>query len=473
MAEVRYPSILAPSSPPSRRVLVATGDTLGPKMAGPAIRAVHMARALAAEHEVRLLTSATCDLTPDGFAAAHGGRDELEDALRWADVAVFQGWVLADTDALRMDTVLVVDVYDPMHLEQLEQGHEAGGPDERQAAIAGASALLHAQLLRGDFFLCASEKQRDFWLGHLAAAGRINRATYDDDPTLRRLVDVVPFGIEERPPPPGPTIKGTFPGVGTDDPVILWGGGIYNWFDPMVLVEAVDRLRARHPDVRLVFMGGAHPNPEVPAMRVAAETRALADRLALTGSHVLFNDDWVPYDERHRFLLGADVGVSTHLDHVETAFSFRTRVLDYWWAGLPVVVTGGDAIGELVERHGLGLTVPPGDVDALVNALDRVLGDAAFADECRAKVRELVPSLGWSHALAPLVRFCAAPSRAPDLVDPALGPSLAWRLGGAETEIPRRRTGVSGRARQARAAWREGGPSAVAAVVRRRFSRGR
>jgi hypothetical protein len=38
--------------------------------------------------------------------------------------------------------------------------------------------------------------------------------------------------------------------------------------------------------------------------------------------------------------------VSTHYEHVETTFAFRTRILDYLWAGLPVVATGGDAFGR-------------------------------------------------------------------------------------------------------------------------------
>ena len=38
---------------------------------------------------------------------------------------------------------------------------------------------------RGDFFLCARDKQRDFWLGQLAAVGRVNPVTYDADETLR------------------------------------------------------------------------------------------------------------------------------------------------------------------------------------------------------------------------------------------------------------------------------------------------
>ena len=47
---------------------------------------------------------------------------------------------------------------------------------------------------------------------------------------------------------------------------------------------------------------------------------------------MFFNEDWVAYDDRQNYLLEADVGVSTHLDHVETEFSFRTRILDYLWA---------------------------------------------------------------------------------------------------------------------------------------------
>ena len=44
---------------------------------------------------------------------------------------------------------------------------------------------LRVQFDRGDFFLCASERQRDLWLGHMSALGRVNFATYAQDNTLR------------------------------------------------------------------------------------------------------------------------------------------------------------------------------------------------------------------------------------------------------------------------------------------------
>src|SRR4030042_1107130 len=60
--------------------------------------------------------------------------------------------------------------------------------------------ILKLQLTIGDFFICASEKQRDYWIGMLSAVGRLNPYNYDSDSTLRKLIDVVPFGTPSEPP---------------------------------------------------------------------------------------------------------------------------------------------------------------------------------------------------------------------------------------------------------------------------------
>ena len=195
-----------------------------------------------------------------------------------------------------------------------------------------------------------------------------------------------------------------------------WGGGVYNWFDPLTLLRAVDRLRARRPDVRLFFLGLKHPNPDVPEMRMAVYMQELSDQLGLTGTHVFFNEGWVPYEERQNYLLDADVAVSTHLDHVETAFSFRTRILDYLWASIPIVATAGDALADLIDSRGLGLTVPAGDVEALEEALFRVVDDEEFAALCRKNITAMAGAFRWSRVLEPLLEFCREPRRAPDLV---------------------------------------------------------
>ena len=257
------------------------------------------------------------------------------------------------------------------------------------------------------------------------------------------------------------------PGIGTDDKVILWGGGIYNWFDPLTLLRAVDKLRNRRPDVRLYFLGLKHPNPDVPEMRMAVATKELSDALGLTDKHVFFNEDWVAYDDRQNYLLEADIGVSTHLDHVETAFSFRTRILDYLWASLPIVATAGDTFAALIEEHGLGITVPAEDPDALEEALFRLLDDDEFAARCRASVAAFAPRFSWAKVLAPLISFCRAPRRAPDLAAEAAGAGAGggWDDGHM---APVRIATVAGDVALVREYFREGG---VREVVRRAKTR--
>ena len=109
-----------------------------------------------------------------------------------------------------------------------------------------------------------------------------------------------------------------------------------------------------------------------------------------------FNDGWVPYEERGAWLLEADIGVSAHHDHLETRFAFRTRIVDYLWAGLPVVATRGDALGDWVANGGLGRAVAPGDAEAFAAACAELLADAAseYAPVRRAAEAALGPRRG-------------------------------------------------------------------------------
>jgi GT2 family glycosyltransferase/glycosyltransferase involved in cell wall biosynthesis len=418
-----------------RRILVLTGDAIAERMAGPAIRAWNMSDVLAAEHEVRLVTvNPMCEPPEAPFTVLRARRRELAAHVAWADVVILQGHALELVPELKKassTTIVVCDMYDPMHLELLEQGKD--DTDEQRALdLVGVTKVLNAQLDRGDFFLCASERQRHFWLGHLTALGRLTPSLYDADPTVRSLLAVAPFGLPGKPPQQTASpIKAALPGVEQADKVILWAGGVYSWFDPLTLLHAVDLLARRRDDVRLVFLGMRHPNPEVPDMDIGGQTRLLSRRLGLTGRNVFFNEAWVPYHERQNWLLDADCGVTTHYEHVETTFAFRTRVLDYLWAGLPIVTTDGDAFAELVRAEGLGVVVPAEDATALADALERVLYDAEFARAARERIAVVRERFTWETVLAPLVSFCRNPVPAADRLPGAapLVPNKPLRMG--------------------------------------------
>jgi GT2 family glycosyltransferase len=397
------------SEPQVTNVLVITGDPIGAKLAGPAIRAWNIAEALARKSSVKLVSLSGIEEVEATFGVLHvrpGDEREMQKLERWADVIIFQGHAMAVFDTIRNSAkILVVDLYDPMHLEQLEQGRELPA-DQWDRQVRDANATLNEQMLRGDFFLCASERQRLFWLGQLASLGRINPSTYAGDPDLEGLISVVPFGLSSIPPRhEEDVLKGVQPGIAAEDKLVLWSGGLYNWFDPETLIRAVVDLNERRGNVRLFFQGTKHPHPGVPEMGIVARSRSLARELDALDVSVFFNSSWVDYDQRQNYLTEADAGVSTHFAHIETTFSFRTRVLDYLWAELPMVVTAGDHFADLIEAETLGIVVAAGDVEGLSAALERVLFDDAFIAKARNNIRRIRKTYFWDDALAPLVWF--------------------------------------------------------------------
>ena len=157
--------------------------------------------------------------------------------------------------------------------------------------------------------------------------------------------------------------------------------------------------------------------PTSASMDMADRARALARELDLEGRSAFFLD-WVPYEDRQNYLLESDVGVSLHQSGVEAQFAFRTRVLDYVWASLPMLLSRGDELAALVDRHGLGALVPEGDVGAVAAALITLL-DAPASAERAARFAALRAELAWSKVVDPVRRFCAAPRLASDKIEGA------------------------------------------------------
>jgi glycosyltransferase involved in cell wall biosynthesis len=390
------------------RVLFISAEPLGASMAGPAIRVLELARAVAARCQVTIAApgpSDAGDAPVELLEADLSDFDALLEAVRRHDVVVAQR---LPPQLLRFVAKLpvrfVADLYNPQMIEVLEASAGGSTSSSRRAwrSMLGQCAVA-------DLVVCASEKQRDLWLGGMGLAGLIDPERYRADPTFRDYVDVVPFGLPDSPPSPSaPVLKGVWPGIEPGDRVLLWAGGVWRWLDAITPIRAVERLRAGGRRVHLVFLGVGRPHvkgADIPTS--AGQAIAFAAERGLEGHCVHFNRGWVPYDERAAYLLESDLGVCAHHDHLEARFSFRTRVLDHFWAGLPSVVSGGDAIGDLVDRRGLGRAVEPDDDEAFAAACAELLDDPAAHAAAAGRVRELAPALRWSEVAEPLVRFCA------------------------------------------------------------------
>jgi glycosyltransferase involved in cell wall biosynthesis len=394
-------------SPARPRVLFISPDAVGERMAGLGIRYTELAQVLALDAEVVLATGEPEPgnaRVPPGVRlvgyAPHNPRALLPEIAAADTVVAPPQWPVVNGWIRRSRARAVYDLYDPETLETLELFADRR-PPIRRLMVALTLDRLEDALRTGHHFMCASEAQRDLWIGSLLARRLISPTAYDRDPSLRLVLDRIPFGVPAQPPRPGRSgARRAFGQISDGDEIVLWNGGIWSWLDPGIAVRAVARLTARRPGVRLVFMG---TGAGVAGRAAAAEARALANSLGVLGSAVLFNDEWVPYADRAGWLLEADCALSTGVDHLETRFAFRTRLLDCFWAGLPIVCTRGDELAERVERDRLGAVVAPGDDEALAAAIEGVLdrGRAAFADGLARAAAEHT----WPVVAAPLRRW--------------------------------------------------------------------
>jgi glycosyltransferase involved in cell wall biosynthesis len=366
------------------RVLLVCPEPLGHKQpAGIGIRFLEIQRVLRGDgHEVTLLS-------PDGGAITP---ERIRQLTASHDVAVVQGHIANDLFAHGRPIPTVVDLYDPFIIENLHYHRHL------PQAFANDHATLMQSLQRGDFFLCASDSQRHFYLGMMLAAGRLDPAAFEADPTLRSLIAVAPFGV--------PPARDRAP-RDLENPRVLFGG-IYDWYDPILAIEAVALA-----GVQLTF--NTHPNPELTPQGKLAEAMEHVQR---RGYDFVTFEPWVPYEERAAYYDRFAVALLTFPPSIETDLSMRTRVFDYLWGGLPIVSSSAPETDEII----VGEIVRSNDPRDYADALQRVLREDI-------DTRQFVEDHQWPRTLAPLRDFVNETHIARER--PSFFARLKRRIGGA------------------------------------------
>lgn len=378
-------------------------------MAGPGVRSWEIACSLSSHAEVTVVGETPIGREHSGVRTVHLERvEDIAPLLDASDVVLIQGLAMRKYPWLReFEGVLVVDLYDPWVLENVEQ--HAALADGRCAELLLADADAQNELLdAGDFFICASERQRDYWLGMLTSRGRIDRASWLSDAELRDLIDVVPYGSPSG-APTGGGLKGVHPDISVDDTVFIWSGGVWEWFDPLLAVEAFAEAARVEPKLVFYFMGlglsGSSPD-----MPIGKRLHKRAAELRSEGIRIAFGD-WVPYDDRGSVLADADAAIIATRPSVESRLAFRSRVLDHFWAGLPTLTTPGDVLADVIDEHDAGLVYPHGDRDALAQAMLDVRRRPEQVELWQQSARKLADSYRWTDTTAPLQRVAKDPNR--------------------------------------------------------------
>ncbi len=414
------------------RVALVCSEPLRAQMAGIGIRYLELARRLPAQSsaEIVLVTAgepADVPEVPEGVEVRSFERGGLARLLADCDGAVAQGQLANDILVEVPELPCAIDLYDPWLVENMHYVETLGlGPYRND------HATWVLQMSRGDFFLCSSEEQRNYYLGFLTAVGRVNPEILRRDPDLQRLIAPVPFGV------PGfddlPAHEPVLPPREAGEKRLLFGG-LYDWYDPFTLLEALERLEKGEGDAsgwRLLFI--RNPNAGSTPQRLFAEVEARCRKRGWWGEKVLAQD-WLPAARRYDLLRDVDLMVAPHRPSLETRLSLRTRFLDALACGCPAVTSEGGAMSSLLLEHHAGWVVPPEDPEALASALRQILTEPEEVDARRQGARELAQYFAWDRVLEPLADFCRRPWRdttkhdfAAHLATATPPDSLAFRL---------------------------------------------
>lgn len=294
-------------------------------------------------------------------------------ALREADVLI--GQPARGFFKRRPGQKIIYDLFDPLVLELRElYGHM---PSVRQRVHLAAEWLrLTFALRHADLLMCAAPRQRELYA----------QLQSNDTPWIE-----VPFGVD---------LAETRVCPKPQDNIVVWGGGVWEWLDPASAVDAIVKLNRDGLRCRLLFLGRVRPNPHAVDRR--RESR-FDEMLARGAGFVGANADWVPYRERLSWLRAGKVAIMLHRPTAEADYSIRTRLFDAIAAGVPVVATERGFAADLVAREGLGIVVPPADVEAVAAAIRRLLTDDAFHAACVDNLVRIRPRYAWEVVTRPLV----------------------------------------------------------------------
>lgn len=147
-----------------------------------------------------------------------------------------------------------------------------------------------------------------------------------------------------------------------------------------LLVDAVITLRRRHPQVKLVLVGGTTPQAgsvdRLPILRNYASP--LSDDAVILG----------PVDEPYPYIAGFNVATCTSTrGFTEGA---PRKLIEPMAMGIPCVTTDSGATSEVVENGVNGFVVPDGDLDGLVRRLEQLIADAPLHQAFATSARETV-----------------------------------------------------------------------------------
>jgi glycosyltransferase involved in cell wall biosynthesis len=167
----------------------------------------------------------------------------------------------------------------------------------------------------------------------------------------------------------------------TEDIVIGSIGRIVPWKGQHVFLSALAQLLPRYPNLRGLIVGAAEPRDQ----EYAAALRQQAHRLGL--EHVVRYTGYRA--DISRLLHGMDILAHTSI----SPEPFGRVIIEGMATGVTVIATRAGGAAEIIEDSASGLLVPMEDVEALAQAVARVVDNPDQAAAWRSAARQRVEQM--------------------------------------------------------------------------------
>lgn len=204
----------------------------------------------------------------------------------------------------------------------------------------------------------------------------------------------LPMGVSNASIAPAPISP--YPPALQTRPIVLWGGGIWPWFDVDTLIDAFSLLPDRDQGPVLFFLSGSNHRPDNHADDPINYVKCRAEKLGLLNRNIFFNQIHVAPDSLGPWLHHAAMGVMANPRSWESMVSWRTRYLDLLAAGTPLVVSGSDPLADLMVEKGAALQSHAGAPDLLASNIQRIANDRSLRQKLSDSALELGASLSRS-----------------------------------------------------------------------------
>ncbi len=259
----------------------------------------------------------------------------------------------------------------------IEEQSRHRGLVHRQSAEETATRLFES----ASIVITVSEEVAAYVRGHGSAADRVQVVSNGVNP------DRFPEDLQAT--HPGPSGSFTVGFVGTLKP----------WHGVPTLLEAFAKLHDDDPSCRLLIVGDG-PMREKLKNDLAGCYHAMAEGIDMVGA--------VARQEIPGLLASMDVGVAPYPELTDFYFS-PLKLYEYMAAGLPVIASRIGEPARLIQDNVNGLLCPPGDSDALADALIRLRRDGELCDRLgRAARQTVIKDHTWDAVVERILRLAKA-----------------------------------------------------------------